>query len=124
MPDDLNQPTPPPPHPPQPSPPPPAWAQPTAGYQPPRPAYPYTPQFAGPHATPYATPGFYPPRKPRSAWFWPVIILGTILILGLMFSAIVWSVIHSGDDGGTPAFRASRIAVIDVTGVILDADKI
>jgi len=122
--DDLNQPTPPPPQQPHPSAPPPASTQPAAGYQPPRPSYPYAPQFAGPYATPYATPGFYPPRTPRSAWFWPVIILGTILILGLLFCAIVWSAIHSVDDGAAPAFATNRIAVIDVTGVIVDADKI
>ena len=31
---------------------------------------------------------------------------------------------HSSDDSGTPAFGSSRIAVIDLTGVIVDADKI
>ena len=122
--DDLNQPTPPPTPEPQPSsaPPPSAYVAPETtpqqptGYQPPRPAYAY--------AQPYATPGFYPPSKPRSAWFWPVIILGSVLILGLLFTALVWSAIHSADDSSTPAFASSRIAVIDVTGVIVDADKV
>lgn len=102
-------------------------AHPSSGYQPPRPAYAPPPQYAQPYggyANPYGT-GFYPPRKPRSAWFWPVIILGTILIVGLFFWAIVWSTMHgSADDTTSTGFASSRIAVIDVTGVIVDADKI
>ena len=122
--DDLNQPTPPPMTEPQQSAPPPLTAQ-TApgtasGYQPPRPSYAY----AQPYASPYATPGFYPPSKSRSAWFWPVIILGSIFILGLIFFALVYTAIHSSDDSSTSGFSSSRIAVIDVTGVIVDADKI
>ena len=122
--DDLNQPTPPPMPESQPSAPPPPAAHttsgPATGYQPPRPAYAY----AQPYASPYATPGIYPPAKPRSAWFWPVIILGTVFILTLAFSTLVYSAIHSSDDAYTSGFSSSRIAVIDVTGVIVDADKI
>lgn len=116
--DDLNQSPPPPPYEPQSAP----ATPPHGGYQPPRP-----PQFAQatsyPHyATPYGA-GLYPPRKPRSAWFWPVAILGSILCLGVLFWAIVWSSAHSSDSD-SPAFGGSRIAVIDISGVILDAEKV
>jgi protease-4 len=135
MPDDQNQPPPPPetplaqpaaqPPPVQPVTP---QQQPPSGYQPPRPAYPYTPQFggyAGPYAGAYGAAAMYPPRKPRSAWFWPVIILSCILVFGLLLWAVVYSVMHSSDEATSgPAFSSSRIAVIDVSGVIVDADKI
>ena len=112
MPDDLNQP---------PSPPPASIPTPAStGYQPPRPAYPYPPQYANP----YAAAAFYPPRKPRSAWFWPLIILGSILLIGLLLWAIVWSTLRNVDDTAGPAFGSNRIAVIDLSGVIVDADKI
>ena len=121
--DDLNPSTPPPPPQHQTDEPQSAAAQPNVGYQPPRPAYPYGPQYAGPYGNPYGA-GFYPPRKPRSAWFWPVIIFGSLLIIGLLLWAMVWAAMHSSDDGASPTFGSSRIAVIDVTGVIVDADKI
>src|ERR1019366_7986176 len=112
--DDLNQPTPPPPQQQQTAEQPPYAPQPNVGYQPPRPACPYAPPYASPYGTPYAAPGFYPPRKPRSAWFWPVILLGSLLILGLLLWAMIWAAMHISDDGASPAFASSRIAVIDV----------
>jgi len=111
----------------QPIPPPPSTA-PTA-----QPAgFPYNPYAAhfgsaGPYATPYgAAPyGGYPPRKPRSAWFWPVIILGVLLVVGLFAWLVIWAALHSSDDTSTSnTFSSSRIAVIDLSGVIIDADKI
>ncbi len=109
MPDDQNQTTPPPPA-----------GPPYPGPQPPRPPYPY-PQFAG--AYPYSAQP-YPPRRPRSAWFWPVIIIASLILIGLLFWAIFWAAMHSSDDTATTAFTSDRIAVIDLTGVIVDADKI
>ena len=87
---------------------------------------PYAPGYAQPG---YAQPGFYapqPPRAPRAAWFWPAIILGSILIFGLMLWGIVRTVMHSVDESSTTTttFNSDRIAVIDVDGVIVDADKI
>ena len=105
--DDLNPHTPPPPpesHAPNTTP---------FGYRPP--AYP-----AG-FPQPYA----YPPRKPRAAWFWPVIILGIVLIFGLCIWGAVYSVFHSSDETTSGGFSTGdRIAVIDISGVIIDADKI
>ena len=106
--DDVNQPMPPP---------------------PPRGTPPYA---SNPYAgSPYAQPAafgqapFYPPyvpRAPRPAWFWPVIILGTIALLAILLFSMVRSVIHAGDESTT--FATDRIAVIDVDGVIVDAEKV
>ncbi len=65
----------------------------------------------------------YPPRKPRSGWFWPLIILGALAIVGFFFWAVIYTVLHSSD-ATTPAFGTDSIAVIDIDGVIMDADKI
>jgi protease-4 len=65
----------------------------------------------------------YPPRKSRSAWFWPVIILGIIAILGFSLWAMLYTVLHSSDSSSAP-FGTDSIAVIDIDGVILDADKV
>ena len=94
------------------------------GYQPPRSANPYPPQFASAYGNPYPGPGFYPPRRPRSAWFWPVILFGSLLVIGLLLWAAVWAAMNSSGDGSSTAFASSRIAVIDVTGVIVDAEKV
>jgi protease-4 len=111
MPDDLNQPPPPP----QTHPQPPVFPQPQ-------------PAFGAPYGTPnpYANPYAYPPRAPRSAWFWPSIIIGSILVVVTLFGAIVWSAVKSmdGDASTTTTFSTKQIAVIDIDGVILDADKV
>lgn len=106
--DDVNQPMPPP---------------------PPRGTPPYT---SNPYAgSPYAQPAafgqapFYPPyipRAPRPAWFWPALILGSIALLAILLFSMVHSVIHAGDE--STSFATDRIAVIDVDGVIVDAEKV
>ena len=96
------------------------------GYGPARPGYGPSPYAQGqqPYAAmPYA-PAMYAPRAPRPAWFWPTMILGSLAILGLIFWAIIFSALHSGGDEPVTAFATSRIAVIDVSGVIIDADKV
>ncbi|ADW69614.1 signal peptide peptidase SppA [Granulicella tundricola] len=115
MPDDLNQ-APPPPQPP---------------YVPQNQASAFPPQqpaFGSPYgnAGGYANPYGYPARPPRSAWFWPSIILGSIVVVVGLFGAIVWSAAKSlgGDTTATTTFATSEIAVIDIDGVILDADKV
>ncbi len=88
------------------------------------------PQAYGAPYGPYgrAYPGFNPyyrPYKPRSAWFWPSIILGTVVLAGLFLWGMVYTVLHGGDEAsGSTAFATSSIAVIDIDGVILDADKV
>lgn len=110
MPDEFNQTPPPPPAEPR---------QPFGPGQMPRSPYPYPPF---PSAYPYGAQA-YPQRTPRSAWFWPVIVAGSLLLLGLLFWAIIWSTLHASDETST-AFTSDHIAVIDLTGVIVDADKV
>ena len=111
--DDPNQATPPPPAEPR---------SPFAAPQQTRPPYaPYN-QFAVPY--PYG-PTSYPPRRPHSAWFWPAIILGSLLLLGLLFWGLIWAAMRTSDETTTTTFTTSdRIAVIELTGVIVDAEKI
>ena len=95
-------------------------------FNPPPPPAPHVPlpyQAPQPHTAYAAYPYGYPPRKQRSAWFWPIIILGIFAILGLTFWGIVYTVIHSSDTT-TATFGSDSIGVIDIDGVILDADKI
>ncbi len=67
-------------------------------------------------------PGYYQPKR-RSGWIWVVLVLGIFAILGILFWGLVYTVLHS-DDSSTGAFGKDSIAVIDIDGVILDADKI
>jgi protease-4 len=103
--------------------------QPPAGYQPPRPVYPTPPQNPAPYppqySGPYAAATFYTPSKPRSPWFWPAILFTCFAILGFLFWGLVYTVMRASDDSSTStSFGSSRIAVIDLAGVIVDADKI
>jgi protease-4 len=52
-----------------------------------------------------------------------VLILGVLAILGILFWGLVYTVLHS-DDSSTGTFSTDSIGVIDIDGVILDADKI
>ena len=74
--------------------------------------------------TAYAGAPMYAPRKLRPAWFWPLIILGSLLVLGGLLWGAVWVAMRSMNGGATPAFNAATIAVIDLDGVIVDADKV
>lgn len=124
MPDEANQP----PSPPQPQAPlPRSYAAPPGQPAYPFPPNPYAAHFGAP--PPFAQPAYgtgfgYPPRPPRSAWFWPAIILGIVLVIGLLAWAIVYSALRTSDDTTGTAFTSDRIAVIDLSGVIVDADKI
>ena len=81
-------------------------------------------QTASPFPPAYASYGF-PPRPRRSAWFYLSIIAGSALILGLLFWGMMWSVGRSLN-GGSPlgGLGNDEIGVIDVSGVILDAEKL
>jgi protease-4 len=97
---------------------------------PPQPPYqpPYqAPQagFRGPYAGGYADPYPQPPR--RSGWFWVAIIVAVVGVVVIAISLIVASMAKSlgaDVDGGSAGFGRDSIAVIDVSGVILDADKV
>ena len=88
--------------------------------QPPPPPPPYSAPYAAPAGYGYVTP---PPR--RSGWFWASIFAA---ILGVIFIAVVWMVANmvksATGESGSSSFGSDSIAVIDVSGVILDADKI
>src|SRR6201996_3426983 len=95
--------------------------------------YPQQPQYPqqtpagvpapGPYAyAPYGNP-YAAPR--RSGWFWAAIFAAIIAVVvitfavmfGRMFAAVAVA-------GGTSSFGQPSIGVIDITGVIVDADKI
>ena len=65
----------------------------------------------------------YQPRRQRPGWFWPLFILALIALLCLFFWAVVHTILHSADSSST-GFSSDSIAVIDLNGVITDADKI
>ena len=105
MPDDFI----PPPPPPAPHAPPPFAAAPFA-----QPAYPPYPAFAA---------GSLPRR--RSAWFYIAAIGGSVAAIFLVLWLFIWAMMRStGGNSASSGFNASQIGVIDVSGVILDAEKI
>ena len=94
---------------------------------PPPPASRYSPPYAyaPPVATPYPVYG-QPPRPRRSAWFWVAIFGGTFALIALLITGMVWSISKNltGDNtAGLDGF-GSKIGVVDLDGVILDADKV
>jgi protease-4 len=103
-------------------------AAPPVAYAPP---YAYAPSYA--QAAPYAQPSPYPgypqpPRRRHSAWFWISILGGSFAVIALLFTGLVWSIVRSvnGDSSATidGLGGGSKIGVIDIDGIILDADKI
>ena len=71
----------------------------------------------------YGVPAAYAPR--RSAWPWVVLVLGVIalgLIAMSVFFASLARTIGMDSDSGSGSFATDSIAVIDVSGVITDAD--
>jgi protease-4 len=81
------------------------------------------PGFPGPYGAGYAYGQGYPAR--RSAWPWVILILG-IAILGVIAVSIFFaSMVRALDldaGAGSLNFGNNAIAVIDVSGVITDAD--
>jgi protease-4 len=69
----------------------------------------------------------YPPAPRRSGWFWAAIFAAigaaVIIVVCISFAVIAKSVSGSGDNAST-SFGSNSIAVIDISGVIVDADKI
>jgi protease-4 len=66
-----------------------------------------------------------PPVR-RSPWFWVAVIVGTVAVAAVLITAMFKSAMKdiTGASSTSTAFGTSSIAVIDVDGVILDADKI
>jgi protease IV len=82
-----------------------------------------------PYGTPYGTPaGYYgiPPQR-RSPWFYVAVIGGSLTVLCLLVMAMAWSAARAiGRGGDTDGFGldGNRIAVIDVTGVIMSPETV
>jgi protease-4 len=99
---------------------------------PPAPHASAAPPYGNPYAPPaYAQPSPYPtyglpPRNRRSPWFWVAVIGGSFAIIALLITAMVWSTVRnlSGDSSASIDGFGSKIGVIDIDGVILDADKV
>jgi protease-4 len=94
---------------------------------PPPPPPPPQPMYAAPqYGAPYAGYGL-PPRKPRSPWFYIAVIGGGFAVVALLIAAMIWSTVRalSGQTQTLDGFGGgSKIAVIEISGVIMDADKV
>ena len=81
---------------------------------PPPPPPPYSrPPFISPYAV--------PPRR-HSPWFYIAVIGGSCALVVAVIAGIVWSSLSKNDRG--TFFNSDQIAIVDVTGVILSAEKI
>jgi protease-4 len=100
---------------------------PTPPPPPPTAAPPYAQASPYAYSSPYPIYG-QPPRPRRSAWFWVAIFGGSIAVIALLITAMVWSIaksINGDSDVAIDGFGGGdKIGVIDLDGVILDADKI
>lgn len=87
----------------------------------PYPPYPYA---ANPYAQ--ANPYAMPPRPSRSAWFYISVIGGSVAALFIVMGLMVWATMRSlnGNTSSGLKLGSSQIAVLDIDGVIMDADKI
>jgi len=117
MPDDYT--TPPPPPPPTP-------VNRPYGQIPPYAPYSGAPYSTGPYgAGPYPPSAGYgmPPRR-RSAWFYLGIITGSLAVVCLLVTLMVWGTMKSIGGGSGLGLSSDSIAVIDITGVILSPETI
>ena len=73
-------------------------------------------------------PGYpIPPRATRSAWFYIGVIGGSFAVVVLLIWAMIWSTVRAlgGEQASMDGFRTgSRIGVIDISGVVADADTV
>jgi protease-4 len=100
---------------------------PPPGYAAPPPPVPPVAYSYPPAAYPPPAGYGYPPPKRRSGWFWVAIIGGIFAVMIAVVCLTCASLAKSftGDDTEATGFASgSSIGVIDITGVILDADKI
>ncbi len=64
-----------------------------------------------------------PPRR-RSPWFYIATIGGSVAVVVAILWLAIWSAARSLNPGASSFANSGQIAVIDVDGVILDADKV
>ena len=119
--EDFSPQTPPPPPPPVPNSPGPAgYAVPYGA--PPSP-YPPNPYAATPYAS--ASPYGYQPPPRRSPWFYISIIGGSIAAVFLLITLMAWVTIRTATGSSASLnLGINKIAVMDIDGVILDAEKV
>jgi protease-4 len=95
---------------------------------PPPPPPPYSAPAAAQGFAPYATayPGYAPPPSKRSAWMWACLFVVIVGIFALIFLGVMVSLVKkaAGSSDSGSSFGSDSIAVIDVSGVIMDADKV
>lgn len=88
---------------------------------PPQPIYPPPPYAA-------TLPGYgLPQRKQRSAWFYIGVIGGSFALVALLITGMIWSTVRSlnGQGETIDGFGGGpKIGVIEISGVITDADKV
>lgn len=86
------------------------------------PAHGYRSVYDGSQQATFAPPL---PRAPgRSGWFWASIMAGIGAVVVIVICVTLAIFAKSIGGGGSSTFGTSSIAVIDISGVILDADKI
>ena len=101
-------------------------------FTPPPPPAPQNPFQSPSHASPFppsgypAYPGFagVPPARRRSAWFYIATIGGSVAAIFLVLWLFIWATMRSTSDTASTGFNSSSIGVIDISGVILDAEKV
>lgn len=88
---------------------------------PPPPPYPREYPVAQPYPPP-PYPGL-PPRR-HSPWFYIGIIVGSVAAAMLLITAMVWFTVRSASGSAGLGFDGKRIAVIDISGVILSPEAV
>jgi protease-4 len=97
---------------------------------PPPPPPPYAPQTPQPHPAYSSLPPSYggglPSARRRSAWFYIGIIGGSFAAVTLLGMLMVWATVRTMDNDHSTGLNLSsdRIAVIDISGVILSPETI
>jgi protease IV len=92
---------------------------------PPPPSYRYPQVPPNAYSQGYGQGYGLPPGPRRSAWFYVGIIAGSLAAVFLLVTAMVWFTMRSsGGDAGGFGLSQDRIAVIDVSGVILSAESV
>jgi len=96
--------------------------------QPPPPPAPFPPAYGAPYPPfqpRYARAYGLPPKPPRPAWFYIGIIATSTIVVALAFWGLTWAVGRTlNGDSSITSLSNNEIGVIDVSGVIMDAEKL
>jgi len=94
---------------------------------PPPPPPPIPPPYTqAPPYNSYAQPYGFPPPRRRSAWFYIGVISGSLAAVVLLVTFMAWATMRSVTGSGPNGLGlgSSRIAVIDISGVILSPETV